>query len=389
MRNRVLELRQVKASELLENPKNWRTHPTKQKAALRGLMSEVGIAGAVIARQLPDGRLMLVDGHLRKETLGDQDVPVLVLDVDEAEADKLLATLDPLAAMAGRSDDQLRELLKSVTTQDAALSKMLERMRAVGVRAETPDELVEVPIAQHDRELGQVWQLGDHRLHIADALEPADLDGHFDAVVTDPPYAIYGSSSGIGADIADDKMVQPFFRAMLQRCNQLTKVFGHIYVFCDWRSYPTIVDQARRAAGLTLKNALVWDKGAGLGGMYSNAYELIAFFSKMPKATALKGGKPAGERTVSKPNVLRYQRPHGDERQHNAAKPVPLLEELIQNSTDLGQRVADPFCGSGSTLIACEKLGRKCVTIELDPANADIAIRRWETWTGRSATLAP
>jgi len=101
IRNRIKELRHVPASDLRPNPKNWRTHPKAQQDALRGILAEVGMADACLARELEDGTLMLIDGHLRAETIGEEVVPVLILDVDEAEADKILATLDPLAAMAG------------------------------------------------------------------------------------------------------------------------------------------------------------------------------------------------------------------------------------------------------------------------------------------------
>jgi ParB-like chromosome segregation protein Spo0J len=120
IRDRVKELRRVKASELAPNPKNWRRHPKEQAAALKGLLAEVGYADALIARELPDGRLMLIDGHLRAETTKNAMVPVLVLDVTEAEADKLLLTLDPLAAMAQADQDQVRALLETVRTDSQA-----------------------------------------------------------------------------------------------------------------------------------------------------------------------------------------------------------------------------------------------------------------------------
>ena len=116
IRNRIKELRNVAASELRPNPKNWRTHPETQRNALRGILAEVGIAAACLARELPDGSLMLIDGHLRAETASGTTVPVLVLDVNEEEADKILATLDPLAAMAGSDAVQLDALLRTVNT---------------------------------------------------------------------------------------------------------------------------------------------------------------------------------------------------------------------------------------------------------------------------------
>lgn len=93
IRDRIKELRRVKASEILPNPKNWRTHPQAQQDALRGVLAEVGIADALLCRDTPAG-LMLIDGHMRADTSPDTEWPVLILDVDEAEADKLLATFD-------------------------------------------------------------------------------------------------------------------------------------------------------------------------------------------------------------------------------------------------------------------------------------------------------
>lgn len=125
IRDRIRELRRVPANELRPNPKNWRTHPKAQQDALRGVLAEVGMADAVLARELPDGSLMLIDGHLRAETAADAKVPVLILDVTEAEADKLLATLDPLAAMAESDAAKLDELLRNVDTGSEALQQLL------------------------------------------------------------------------------------------------------------------------------------------------------------------------------------------------------------------------------------------------------------------------
>jgi len=124
-RDRIKELRRVPASELRPNPKNWRTHPTAQADALRGVLAEIGFADAAIARELPDGSLMLLDGHLRAETAGDADVPVLVLDVTEEEADKILATLDPLTAMADRDAEKLAALLGDLKSNSDTLAELV------------------------------------------------------------------------------------------------------------------------------------------------------------------------------------------------------------------------------------------------------------------------
>jgi hypothetical protein len=125
VRDRIKELRRVPASELIPNPKNWRLHPSEQQAALTGVLAEVGYADALLARETPDG-LMLVDGHLRAETTPDADVPVLVLDITEREADLMLATLDPLAAMAEVNEVALTALLETVSTTNADLASMLD-----------------------------------------------------------------------------------------------------------------------------------------------------------------------------------------------------------------------------------------------------------------------
>ena len=127
MRDRVKELRRVPASELRANPKNWRTHPPAQEAALKGVLAEIGFADAMIARETEDG-LELIDGHLRREVMGDQEVPVLVLDVTEEEADKLLLTYDPLAAMAHADMDSLLALASLTEFESPAVFDMLEAL---------------------------------------------------------------------------------------------------------------------------------------------------------------------------------------------------------------------------------------------------------------------
>src|SRR5262249_26133550 len=126
----IKELRRVPARDLLPNPKNWRTHPPAQRDALKGLLAELGYCDALLARELADGRLQLIDGHLRAETTPDMDVPVLVLDVTEAEVDKLLATLDPLASLAQANAEALTALLASVDTDSPAVQDLLKDLAA-------------------------------------------------------------------------------------------------------------------------------------------------------------------------------------------------------------------------------------------------------------------
>lgn len=130
IRDRIKALRRVRASELKPSPRNWRTHPQTQQDALRGVLAEIGYADALLARELPDGSLELVDGHLRAEITPDQEVPVLVLDLTEEEAAVVLATLDPLAALAEANQQALGELLASIETGSDALQAMLNGLAA-------------------------------------------------------------------------------------------------------------------------------------------------------------------------------------------------------------------------------------------------------------------
>jgi hypothetical protein len=143
MKDRVKELRRVPASELRANPKNWRRHPPSQEAALRGVLEDIGFADAVIARETPDG-LELIDGHLRQEVMGDQSIPVLIVDVTEEEADKILLTHDPLAMMAHADQDQLLQLLRDTQFADKAVNDMLEAV-ANGERFPMPDLTEPIP----------------------------------------------------------------------------------------------------------------------------------------------------------------------------------------------------------------------------------------------------
>jgi len=130
IRDRIKGLRRVKASELTPHPKNWRTHPEKQKNAMRGVLADIGIADALIVRELKDKTLQILDGHLRAETTPDQKVPVLVVDLNDQEALKLLATHDPLAEMAEADPQILLDLVKGIETENDDVAGMLNSLVA-------------------------------------------------------------------------------------------------------------------------------------------------------------------------------------------------------------------------------------------------------------------
>lgn len=125
IRDRIIGLERIKAADLAPHPKNWRTHPREQRDALKGILAEVGIADALLVRKRGDG-YQILDGHCRAEETPDTEWPCLVVDLTDAEAEKLLATHDPLAAMAEADADALRGLLAGVETENEAVARMLQ-----------------------------------------------------------------------------------------------------------------------------------------------------------------------------------------------------------------------------------------------------------------------
>jgi ParB-like chromosome segregation protein Spo0J len=150
IRDRIKELRRVKAGQLRPHPKNWRTHPNGQRDAVRGLLAEIGYADALLARELSDGSLELIDGHLRAEITPDAEVPVLVVDLDENESAKLLALHDPLAGLAEPDPDLLADLLAHVETENQAVQSLLNQMLSSakpweGGASQEPPAEVDIP----------------------------------------------------------------------------------------------------------------------------------------------------------------------------------------------------------------------------------------------------
>ena len=334
---------------------------------------------------------------------------------NEAEAEAYLLADNKIGEAGGWNTEELSAMLTDLNAQEVDLSHLgfsrfdLAKMvtpvdpnkstRDVGDgendgdsdregEDDFEDELPGEPVTQ----TGDVWTLGNHKILCGDSTKEADVDrlvGKKKAqmVLTDPPYAIYGSSTGIGSDIADDKMVRPFFEALFRMIVKRVPVFAHIYVNTDWRSWAAMLDASKRA-GATVKNCIVWDKGSGgLGTNYLQCHEFIGFFIRMPPAKAMNTSERTGQRIVlGRDNVIRgVGRAKGDEREHNAAKPIALLTEFIQNGSDEGWTVLDLFGGSGSTMIACEKLNRKCLTMEIEPKWVDVMVNRWERITGKKA----
>ena len=394
IRDRIKELRRVKASELIPNPKNWRTHPIAQQDALKGILAEVGFAGAVLARELDDGTLMLIDGHMRAETTHDQEIPVLILDVDEAESDKLLATFDPIAAMAESDPHALDALLRNVDTGSEALQKMLaELAEGAGLYLDEKevieDEVPEPPVDPITKP-GDLWILGDHRVLCGDSTKAEDVGrlmdrSRADLMLTDPPYNVdYTGKTKDAMKVDNDSMGDADFRKFLNTCLKagfdVMKPGASFYIFhADLEGYN--FRGAVKDCAQVVRQCLVWVKNTLVMGWqdYHSQHEPCLYGWK-------EGASHGWYSDRKQTTLLRFDRPSRSE-DHPTMKPVALFAYLVGNSTAPQGIAYDPFLGSGTTLIAAEQLGRKCYGMEISPAYCDVIVKRWETLTGKTATL--
>ncbi len=166
IRDRIKELRRVRAGELHPHPSNFRRHPPAQRGALQAALREVGWADALVARELPGGGLQILDGHLRADLDPEQTVPVLVLDVTEEEGDKILATLDPLAAMAEADNKTLGDLLAGIKADDPAFASLMHTLeKEHGIQRETVED--PGPRIDEAEELRKKWGVERGQLWVA------------------------------------------------------------------------------------------------------------------------------------------------------------------------------------------------------------------------------
>jgi DNA modification methylase len=376
-----VELRRVKAAHLIPNPENWRTHPAGQAAALRSILEEVGVADALLARETPQG-LVLIDGHLRRELDPEAELPVLVLDVNEDEARLLLATLDPLAAMAGTDGDRLAALLSEIAITDDGLAAHLASYNptsAVGLT--DPDEVPEIP-AEPITKPGELWLLGDHRLLCGDSTRADDLAGLMggvmaDLVFTDPPYGVgYSGGAKPRTALIADQTGTTIYADALPNLRSAAADHAALYLW-----YADAHAAAAAAAGYVITAQIIWVKNNAqfvTAAHYAGKHEPCFYAHRKGKTAKWYG--PNNEVTV-----WEVDRAAKNEF-HPTQKPVELAARAIANSSEHLDRVLDLFGGSGSTLIAAERTGRTAYLMEIDPAYCDVIVARWEAFTGKEAT---
>jgi len=353
---------------------------------------------------------MLIDGHMRAETTHDQEIPVLILDVDEAESDKLLATFDPIAAMAESDAHALDALLRNVDTGSEALSKMLaELAEGAGLYLDdkevTEDEVPEPPVDPITK-AGDLWILGDHRVLCGDSTKAEDVTRLMagvkaDLCFTSPPYALGKSVSLSGnktmsakANAYDDhednaegwgQLMRGWFSASDKAVSDVWVVNVQPLAGNKRDLVQFVADNANR-----LVDFVTWDKGhaqpAMASGVMSSRFEWMIIFST--KANASRSVPLSSWRgTVQSVYVAPPQRSNDFSKVHAATMPIHVPSWVMQTLCDQAKSIYEPFCGSGTTLIAAEQLGRKCYGMEISPAYCDVIVKRWEKLTGKTATL--
>jgi ParB-like chromosome segregation protein Spo0J len=339
IRDRIRELRRVPASELRPNPKNWRTHPEAQANALRGLLSEVGIADAVLARELEDGSLMLLDGHLRAETLGEEIVPVLVLDVDEAEGDKVLATLDPLAAMAEADKTKLDAILREIDTGSPDVQQLLADLAdEAGLYQDEAKKVVEdevpEPPADPITKPGDLWILGEHRLLCGDSTDAAQvgklMGGQADMALSDPPYGVsYVGKTKDALKVENDELGEEDLTALVvaafDNAEANCRAGAYWYATVPARPLHILFADDWKRRGI-LRQIMVWAKDSMVLGHseYHYQHEPILF-----------GWIPGDRHKNSdrtRTTLWKYDRPKAN-REHPTMKPVALWAQAVNDGS--------------------------------------------------------
>ena len=236
--------------------------------------------------------------------------------------------------------------------------------------------------------IGDVWKLGKSRLVCGDSTLKTDVQKLFDGnqpfcIVTDPPYCSGGfqesgkKSGSIGTretiTIANDTLSTRGYMALIKNVLSVAGDVAIAYIFTDWRMFINLFDVAE-SSGFGVRNMIVWDKGTpGMGVGWRSQHEIVLMASR--SAIKFNPHKACG-------NVISCQRTGN--LWHPTEKPVELISKIV-DVTDIAKIIYDPFGGSGTTLIACEQLGRECYVMELDPHYCDVILTRWEQFTGKKA----
>lgn len=379
-----------------------------------------GFYGTIVA-QKATGRILVGNHRYQAARLaGLERVPVVWVDVDDDTALRILLADNRTSDLAEYDDTRLREALEEIMESHGSLvGTGYDDTFLEDLLGQDPDDVPEDPApdppAKPTTKLGDLWQLGPHRLLCGDATDKLYLaallgKAKVDALLTDPPYNVDYRPSGHAEGIANDNQTDDDFLGFLgdafDRAADALKPGGAAYVFHADGS-GNAFRTAFAESGLELKQVLIWVKNSFVLGRqdYQWQHEPILYgwkpgaahswYGKFDKTTVIDDAGDLSklskdeaierlEQIYQASTVIREDKPARNS-EHPTMKPVKLCARLLFNSTRKGESVLDPFAGSGSTLMAAEHLGRVARCVELDPRYCDVIVQRWEEASGGKA----
>jgi DNA modification methylase len=397
----ALAIEQVSTDRLRPNPQNPRQNDVAVEAVARSIQS-FGFNSPIIT----DGDLNIAAGHTRLKAarlLGLKVVPVIRIVgltgskftgfsiADNKTAEIAEWDLEHLNKLIAELNEDIDFDITSLGFDDRELTEILDcSFQDDEARA---DEAPALPRIAKTKP-GDLWLLGDHLLLCGDASSQEHLqrlmeDERIDCLITDPPYGVGYRSRGkkreqwgkIENDNLDVASLESFLRKVFQNVASVCRQGATAYV-CHGISAAGIriaFEQAFVASGFRLSSTIVWVKqSASMGwGDYREQHECLLY-----------GWIGEGHRRIQdRTQTTVWQIDREGDYQHPTQKPVALISRALRNSTVRGERVLDPFAGSGTTLIACEQLGRYCLATEIEPKYCDVIVKRWENYTGKKAKL--
>ncbi len=396
------------------NERNPRVHKVRQINALAKSIQSFGFNVPIAI----DREGLVVSGHARLEAakkLGLEQVPVIYLEHLSKEQIKAFTIADNRLSEMSSWDDallatQLKELssvelnfdLEAIGFTMGEIDLRIENLENYDEAFDTIPDIIEGPAIS---KLGDVWLLDKHRLLCGNAQSPNDFDllmgnGLAGMVITDPPYnvRIQGHVGGKGKirhkefQMASGEMSEQEFTQFLKTTFELLIQHSHDgsvhTIFMDWRHLPEIL-AAGKANFSDLLNLCIWVKNqAGMGSLYRSQHELALIF-KNGNATH-QNNVQLGRFGRHRTNVWNYggiqTMRHGEEGDllalHPTVKPIQMIADAILDCSMVNDIILDPFLGSGTTLLASARVGRRCYGMEIDPHYLDTAIRRWQRMTG-------
>lgn len=373
-KNRIVGYSEEQPDQLLASPMNWRIHPKNQQEALSGVLGQVGVVQNIICNRATGH---VIDGHLRVALAmrsGQPTIPVTWVDLTPEEEALILTTLDPLAAMAATDKAKLDELMHAVQSDDERVQQMLADMAEregleYGKQEPSDDPGAQVDRAEELREKwqtapGQLWRLGEHRLICGDCTDRAVVERLMqgekaDAIITDPPYNV---------DKAEwDTNILPLLKSAADLLPEIITDKGICFWFTATRYIPEVINAT---AALPYRWMFIWYPS-------NNMAHGDLGFQKFTAALVLGKDKIWRENMQDLrefPIKITKEDPG-----HPTPKPIDLIEYLVEMASR--EIVYDGFLGSGTTLIACERLGRKCRAAEISPAYVSVALERFYQMT--------